>query len=835
MVPPKTRGLRPLSEERYNLFVQLLKGTYHVPVKERTSEQRRGILQFWRVKNKLSLGKEENKDVLLHEGKRVLTVSNLKETILQAAKKTLGAGARSIHYKMKGKVTGGSEARVRKILSRSQSHSIINARFTNQAPIQSMQSKKVFERLQIDLIDMRKEPVVHDGIEYSYILSAMDCFSRFVFLRPLSNKSPRNVLKCLKNIFSEHGYPSIVQCDNGTEFKGDLPAFLAKHSIKLINSSPYHPQSQGKVERNNSLLKRKLNFLKVANNRGSNWAKCLFEVACAINSQPKEVLGYQTPFMVYYGRGDGSTDDIRKKASLASARCGARMKRIKSNFCCSIYKSGEKVLLKYPCRRRVPKKRSVVIARILKRNKFFSKYFVTYLDPNGVSRKEWVSVENITSLTVEEEKKRREKSKKFFQEKRRRENHRRKYYIAITPSTETQRNSDHDKEKGQSEPEIPHLLRNCVEDNANDAIFIPGVRITLNPTSYGNCQFDALACQLNSLGLFRTGDQLRHSAILHLRENRNLYVDFFRNDNYFDLYLNHMSDSTTYGDHFTLQAIARIFCLQILVISKLGQGHHRIVSDTGRFDPDLPIITVGHYPEGLGEHYVSVVCANLENVLPKIQESLISETDSVNQSQSFQPENEVSSPTNQANDNLEVSSDSPATDTDMRQSETAGSICTDDILPDPLLEPDQSISEETERPPCPEKKSFGENNSSLHTESSNTENPLLPNLVLENIIRICIEFYPESMFRLQYVNRFFMHVVRSAGLPLIHINNLIMPDIPNPVCIRRLVSRFGRNSGLICRLREIVQDQRFLNTWLVLFEEENNWYEIRNIFWRKRH
>lgn len=133
------------------------------------------------------------------------------------------------------------------------------------------------------------------------------------------------------------------------------------------------------------------------------------------------------------------------------------------------------------------KKRSVIIARILKRNKFFSKYFVTYIDPNGVSRKEWVSVENITSLTVEEEKKRREKSKKFFQEKRRRENHRRKYYIAITPSTETQRNSDHDKEKGQSEPEIPHLLRNCVEDNVNDAIFIPGVRITLNPTSYGNC------------------------------------------------------------------------------------------------------------------------------------------------------------------------------------------------------------------------------------------------------------------------------------------------------------------------------------------------------------
>lgn len=161
----------------------------------------------------------------------------------------------------------------------------------------------------------------------------MDCFSRFLFLRPFSNKSPINVLKCLKNIFLEHGYPLIVNCDNGTKFKGDLPAFLAKHNIKLINSSLYHPLSQGKVERNNSLLKkRKLNLLKVAKNWGSNWAKCLFEVACTINSQPKMVFDYQTPFTVYYGRGPGSIDDIRKKVLLASARCGAIMKRVESNF-----------------------------------------------------------------------------------------------------------------------------------------------------------------------------------------------------------------------------------------------------------------------------------------------------------------------------------------------------------------------------------------------------------------------------------------------------------------------------------------------------------------------
>lgn len=127
----------------------------------------------------------------------------------------------------------------------------------------------------------------------------------------------------------------------------------------------------------------------------------------------------------------------------------------------------------------------------------------------------------------------REKTKRKIKEvfsRKKTENHQRKYYTAITPSTETPRNSDYDKEKRQNEPEISHLLRNCVQDNSNDAIFISGVRTTLGPTNYRNSQFDDLAWQPNSLGMYRTGDQLRQSAILHLRENRNLYVDVFRND-----------------------------------------------------------------------------------------------------------------------------------------------------------------------------------------------------------------------------------------------------------------------------------------------------------------
>lgn len=70
-----------------------------------------------------------------------------------------------------------------------------------------------------------------------------------------------------------------------------------------------------------------------------------------INSQAKEVLGYQTPFSVYYGRNtDGvSADQVREKARTSSERCARRtqMMYMKKNTC-FIYNKGDKVLVRYP-------------------------------------------------------------------------------------------------------------------------------------------------------------------------------------------------------------------------------------------------------------------------------------------------------------------------------------------------------------------------------------------------------------------------------------------------------------------------------------------------------
>ena len=46
--------------------------------------------------------------------------------------------------------------------------------------------------------------------------------------------------------------------DNSTEFKKKVLALLKRHHIHVINGSPYHPNTQGSVEKANYSSKRKL-------------------------------------------------------------------------------------------------------------------------------------------------------------------------------------------------------------------------------------------------------------------------------------------------------------------------------------------------------------------------------------------------------------------------------------------------------------------------------------------------------------------------------------------------------------------------------------------------
>lgn len=89
----------------------------------------------------------------------------------------------------------------------------------------------------------------------------------------------------------------------GSEVEGKVKPLCKALKIKLINSRPYHPQSQGKVERSHRQLRKKIMYALVTlGKKRVNWAANLDDCNRILNNECKEELGWKTPFEIYYGR-----------------------------------------------------------------------------------------------------------------------------------------------------------------------------------------------------------------------------------------------------------------------------------------------------------------------------------------------------------------------------------------------------------------------------------------------------------------------------------------------------------------------------------------------------
>lgn len=71
--------------------------------------------------------------------------------------------------------------------------------FQNKAPLRPIKAAKVQVSYQVDLVNMMSMPVTVDEVTYKYIMSVIDIFSRFVFLRPLKSKESGEVTENLFN------------------------------------------------------------------------------------------------------------------------------------------------------------------------------------------------------------------------------------------------------------------------------------------------------------------------------------------------------------------------------------------------------------------------------------------------------------------------------------------------------------------------------------------------------------------------------------------------------------------------------------------------------------
>ncbi|CAC5426746.1 unnamed protein product [Mytilus coruscus] len=101
-------------------------------------------------------------------------------------------------------------------------------------------------------MDLKKMPPCKG---YNYICNIVDCYSRFAFGGHLKQKTAKEVSELLLKFIYIFGPPRILQTDNGKEFNNaDLCAVMDEFKTRKINGRPYHPQSQGRVERSNKTV-----------------------------------------------------------------------------------------------------------------------------------------------------------------------------------------------------------------------------------------------------------------------------------------------------------------------------------------------------------------------------------------------------------------------------------------------------------------------------------------------------------------------------------------------------------------------------------------------------
>ena len=82
-----------------------------------------------------------------------------------------------------------------------------------------------------DLMDMQQISSYNEG--YTYVLLAIDIFSRFIWTVPLKTKQGSEVKKAFDIIFGQGRTPKYLRTDKGTEFLNfNTQAFFKKHGVK---------------------------------------------------------------------------------------------------------------------------------------------------------------------------------------------------------------------------------------------------------------------------------------------------------------------------------------------------------------------------------------------------------------------------------------------------------------------------------------------------------------------------------------------------------------------------------------------------------------------------
>ena len=129
-------------------------------------------------------------------------------------------------------------------------------------------------------------------------MTVIDNASRFKDAEPLTERSATAVAEALVKIYRRGPltFPRLVQCDEGSEFKGKVNQLFLKHRVLVRRGIPGSHRSQALVENFNKNLADRLFSYQydqemITESLNSEWVKRLPHVLRAMNNEFSNVAG----------------------------------------------------------------------------------------------------------------------------------------------------------------------------------------------------------------------------------------------------------------------------------------------------------------------------------------------------------------------------------------------------------------------------------------------------------------------------------------------------------------------------------------------------------------
>ena len=153
-----------------------------------------------------------------------------------------------------------------------------------------------FDRVGVDVLQLPKSSHGH-----RYAVVFMDYLTKWPEVFPAADQSAPTIAKLLvERVISRHGVPRELLSDRGASFLSKLIAEVCSlMGIKKLNTTAYHPQTDGLVERFNRTLLDMLS--KTVKSGGRDWDSRLPYVLFAYRAAMHHSTG-ESPFFLLYGR-----------------------------------------------------------------------------------------------------------------------------------------------------------------------------------------------------------------------------------------------------------------------------------------------------------------------------------------------------------------------------------------------------------------------------------------------------------------------------------------------------------------------------------------------------